>query len=224
MIKAVIIARKEDAFTLCEYYDEQMTNYQNIRGKAKQFLQTQKGTASEPDFEFLKTNDNMYIHFMVDDVLIYQAICENSFPQKLAKAFLEEVKTRFFDVIAERFGHDSLRSKLMSIDEPYAFIRFDRQIKIIIQTYKDTGSDENMKKMQSDLYNIYNTMNQSLELLIDKGNSLNKMSDTAHDINDSAIKFKNKAEDVKRQLMFRKYMLWGILGALVVLFIFLKFF
>ena len=212
MIKAVIIARKEDAFTLCEYYDEQMTNYENIRGKSKQFLQTQKGTASEPDFEFLKTNDNVYIHFLVDDVLIYQAICENSFPQKLAKAFIEEVKLRFLDVIGERFGSASvsLRSKLMSIEEPYAFIRFDRQIKKIIQTYKDVSSEENMKKMQSDLYNIYNTMNQSLELLIDKGNTLHKMSDTAQDINESAIKFKNKAEDVKRQLMFRKYMLWGI--------------
>lgn len=61
MIKAVIIARKEDTHTLCEYYDDQMDNYDKIRSKAKKFLEMQQGQTNEPEYEFLDTKDGVYI-------------------------------------------------------------------------------------------------------------------------------------------------------------------
>ena len=198
MIKAVLIARKEDTWSLCEYYDDQMDNRDVIRSKAKKFQEIQKGQTTEPEFEFLDTSEGVYIHFLCQDFIMYQVICERQFPKKLAKAFLTELRVLFIEEMESKFGSANvdLRSKVACIDEPYYFIRFDRIIKKKIISYKDVDSSENIEKMKSDLHNIYNTMSQNQELLLDRENTQHSMYTKASQIVSynkvHSINYKNK--------------------------------
>lgn len=49
----------------------------------------------------------------------------------------------------------------------------DKTIERVARKYEDVDSAENIDKINSNLYNIQNTMTESLQLLMDKENKIN---------------------------------------------------
>jgi vesicle transport protein SEC22 len=111
-----LIGRITDKLMLVESIDsddEKTQDYDLYREQAKKLIRSLTPN-SEPS-GILTTAGNNYFLYIIEKYICFVTLCENSFPKKLAYAFLEELK-REFDI---QFGTEVEKSK-----RPYAFQQF----------------------------------------------------------------------------------------------------
>ncbi len=98
MVKSVFIARKSDGMIFCEVSEESSSdkNLMSIRNKAIDFL---KSLQSKEDLHSVNIgSQNFMFHYKISDNLIYLAITDVKYPQKLAFCFLQNIHEGFMDV------------------------------------------------------------------------------------------------------------------------------
>lgn len=134
MVKAVIIARKNDGMIFCEVMDQDDNdkNLKFIRSRAHEFLKT---TQNKKEMCTVNIDSQNYVfHYKLNDNIVYLVIVDKKYPAKLAFCFLEELNEGFVEVIIfihhkelkNHFGTQSVSyySKLETIDRANYFIKF----------------------------------------------------------------------------------------------------
>ena len=119
-----------------------------------------------------------------------------------------------------------IHSFLDTAEDYYSFMKFDRTISKIASVFtpKTVANSSKLGMINDELDQIQDNMKQNLKAVYLRGNELNEMKDTASEVLNMSSSLKLKATQTKRDLMMRKYLLFGVVGAIVLLIILAKLF
>lgn len=118
-----------------------------------------------------------FSYFSVDGIT-YLAICEKNYPQNLAFAYLEEVKEAFAGELKKVYGSQSVdyRSHIETIDKPFAFIKFDKEIQKKKEKFTDQDNPSKLQKLNNELAAVNNILIDDFKLMMDRENDLNSIN------------------------------------------------
>ncbi|KFY87257.1 hypothetical protein V500_07060 [Pseudogymnoascus sp. VKM F-4518 (FW-2643)] len=153
MIKSTQIARL-DGLMLCASIDDEATEnaLTEIKSHVKMVLR-RLGRNSEPQASIESGAYTLHI--------VYIAICERSYPRKLAFTYLSDISSEF----SSTYTHAQLTAPSL---RPYAFMEFDTFIQRTKATYSDTRATQNLDKLNSELQDVTKVMTKNIEDLLPK--------------------------------------------------------
>jgi vesicle transport protein SEC22 len=93
-----------------------------------------------------------------------------------------------------------------------------------MKDFENTRSEENINKINNELFEIQGILNKNMEMLMNRQKNLEDIGKEANILREGSERMKANAEKTKLQMQMRKYMLFIILGGLMFLFIIFKFF
>ena len=113
-----------------------------------------------------------------------------------------------------------LYSHLETATEHYPFMKFDRTLDRLVQKY--TKSNPNLGLINSELTEIKGAMNKNLGKLYGRGKAISEMRDVASEVLEISGALSKRATQTKRELMFRKYLFFGVIAVVVLVIILWK--
>merc|ERR1719394_1705719 len=113
---------------------------------------------------------------MVDGVC-FMSLFDKGYPKNLAFAFLEDVHRLFQEELKREFGTGSVdyRSHIETIDKPYYFIKFDRQITKKKTEYRDPKSSKALGRLNDSLNDVSSIMRQNIDEILQRGENLEEV-------------------------------------------------
>lgn len=132
---------------------------------------------------------------MIEFGVTYLAICEKSYPKKLAFVYLEEIQREFHSLYGQEMG---------TVARPYAFVKFDSFIQRVKKQYQDPRNQRNLHKLNEDLgvlltdnrmllyifasNLIQRIMNKNIQDVLGRGEMLNDLQQKSQGLKDSSAK------------------------------------
>lgn len=214
MCDLTFIARQSDGLVLTETWDATSNAIlASYRQQAKQILKRMRNAPPRSSVD----SDNFVFHSICHDGLIYMTLCERAYPDRLAFVFLEEVQKAFEEELKVEFGTHSVdyRSNIETIQKPYYFIKFDREIQKRKQEYLDPRSHKSLAKLRQSLHDVTNIMRQNIDGIIQRGEDLEVTSARAADLREQSEQFASMTRKLSFQAMLQKYA--PLLAILIVL-------
>ena len=120
--------------------------------------------------------------YIVEKYVCYLAICDKTYPRRLAFSYLEDLQ-KDFDL---NYGQE-LKKTL----RPYAFVKFgifycfyiyiassyckDSTIQQIKKQYKNTQTQRNIAKLNEDLHDVTRIMTKNIQDVLGRQDALNSM-------------------------------------------------
>ena len=92
-----------------------------------------------------------------------------------------------------------------------------------IEKFREVDSPDNMDRISSDLYDIKNSITESMELLLDKDRSIGEAADRANKLRETSQKYREEAAKTRLSLQLRQYLLFIVIGVVILLVIGYKF-
>ncbi|KAG9393383.1 Regulated-SNARE-like domain [Carpediemonas membranifera] len=158
----------------------------------------------------LSVDDEEYMyHYIVDTGVIYIAAAEKGYPSRLAFAFLDSLKERFY----ASHGH-----QIDDASRPYEYIRFAQDITKMLKEYRDPRSQRNLDLIEGELKEVRRVMVKNVQDIIDREEQLANISDMSSQLKSDAAVYADKAKQLATQTAWRQYAPF-IAVALVVLFL-----
>nr|CAB3477431.1 unnamed protein product [Digitaria exilis] len=154
-------------------------------------------------------------------------MCDRSYPKKLAFQYLEDLKNEF-----ERVNGNQIETAA----RPYAFIKFDTFIQKTKKLYLDTRTQRNLAKLNDELYEVHQIMTRNVQEVLGVGEKLDrkalitsrkliicmfgcKVSEMSSRLTSDTRIYADKAKDLNRQALIRKYAPVAIvIGVVLILF------
>ena len=115
-------------------------------------------------------------------------------------------------------------SKIETIENQYAFLKFERVILKKKKEFKDMNKAENLDKLNQELIDVNKIMTESFEMLLNRDNNLSKISNDSANLRTRSADLRKGAKNLKLSFMFRKYMTPIIICAIIVFLILMKLF
>ena len=106
-------------------------------------------------------------------------IAERHYNQKLVFVYLQEIANAFQDELRNTYGSSNnidYSSKIETIENQYAFLKFERHILTKKKAFKDMNAQENLDKLNQELIDVSKIMTESFEMLLNRDNNLTKIS------------------------------------------------
>lgn len=155
--------------------------------------------------------------YLIVNSIVYIAICERSYPRKLAFTYLSDLSSEFSSTYTQaQLSAPSLR--------PYAFMEFDTFIQRTKATYSDTRATQNLDKLNSELQDVTKVMTKNIEDLLYRGDSLERMGEMSSRLRDDSKKYKRAAVRINWELLMKQYGPIGGLVVFIVVFLWWRFF
>merc|ERR1712151_922138 len=112
------------------------------------------------------------------------ALFDNSYPKNLSFAFIEEIHRLFQEELKREFGTGSVdyRSHIETIEKPYYFIKFDRQITKKKAEYRDPKSSKALGRLNEGLTEVSTIMRQNIDEILKRGENLDSVGRKANDL------------------------------------------
>merc|ERR1712190_581567 len=144
----------------------------------------------------------------------------------MAFSFLEDVHRLFQEDLKREFGTGSVdyRSHIETIEKPYYFIKFDRQITKKKAEYRDPQSSKALGRLNENLTEVSSIMRQNIDEILKRGENLEDVGRKANDLKDSSKKFKTMTQKLSFHTMIQKYGVPVVVGLVVILIMCFKFF
>ncbi|KFY33543.1 hypothetical protein V494_07504, partial [Pseudogymnoascus sp. VKM F-4513 (FW-928)] len=196
MIKSTQIARL-DGLMLCASIDDEATEnaLTEIKTHVKMILR-RLSRNSEPQASI--ESGAYTLHYLIVNDIVYIAICERSYPRKLAFTYLSDLSSEFSSTYSQsQLSAPSLR--------PYAFMEFDTFIQRTKATYSDTRATQNLDKLNSELQDVTKVMTKNIEDLLYRGDSLERMGEMSSRLRDDSKKYKRAAVRINWELLMKQY-------------------
>ncbi|KAJ6438287.1 Protein transport protein sec22 [Purpureocillium lavendulum] len=217
MIRSTQIARL-DGLMLCASVDDEQsdaTALKEVKQQTKQVLRKLTRT-SEPQAS-IESGSGLAMHYLIDSDVVFLAICEQSYPRKLAFTYLADLAREFTTTHPPQQVHSpQLR--------PYAFMEFDNFIAKTRTTYADARAAQNLDKLNDELRDVTKVMTKNIEDLLYRGDSLEKMGEISSRLRDDSKKYRRAAVRINWELLLKQYGPFAGLGLFVLLFIYMRFF
>lgn len=175
MVRSTLIARVSDGLPLAQSSDDQNSSKLSEYAAQAKLVVRRLGPGSEPRCSI--ESGAMTLHYLVrppapdPTAVVYVAICEKSYPRKLAFAYLEELGVEFSQSYGQQVAQRTLR--------PYAFVAFDTFIQRTTRLYADartaqSAKSNNLDKLNEDLADVTRIMTKNMEDLLWRGDSLDR--------------------------------------------------
>ena len=91
------------------------------------------------------------------------------------------------------------------------------------KSYDNTRSDENLNKLNSELFEIRGILDKNLELLMNRGSKLQDIQSQAGALKLNSEKMRQGAERTRLQLQMRKYLVYAVVAIVLLLFLLLRY-
>merc|ERR1719337_807895 len=120
-------------------------------------------------------------HYITKEGVCYMALFDRGYPKNLAFAFLEDIHKLFQEELKREFGTGSVdyRSHIETIEKPYYFIKFDRQITKKKAEYKDPKSSKALSRLNENLTEVSSIMRQNISEILERGENLEEVGQKA---------------------------------------------
>ncbi|GAO19719.1 uncharacterized protein UV8b_06754 [Ustilaginoidea virens] len=157
------------------------------------------------------------LHYLIEQDVVFLAICDASYPRKLAFTYLADLAREFATTHpAQQVHSPALR--------PYAFMDFDNFVAKTRTTYADARAAQNLDKLNDELRDVTKVMTKNIEDLLYRGDSLDKMGEMSSRLRDDSKKYRRAAVRINWELLLKQYGPFAALGFFVLLFVYLRFF
>ena len=87
---------------------------------------------------------------------------------------------------------------------PYAFVEFDTFIQRTKKTYQDSRASANLNKLKDELQDVQNVMTKSIEDLIYRGDSLERMGEMSGRLREDSRKYRKAAVRINWELLLKQ--------------------
>ncbi|KAF3575183.1 hypothetical protein F2Q69_00063502 [Brassica cretica] len=183
MVKMTLIARVTDGLPLAEGLDDgrDLPDSDMYKQQVKSL------------FKNLSRENFSYI---IEGRVCYLTMCDRSYPKKLAFQYLEDLKNEF-----ERVNGPNIETAA----RPYAFIKFDTFIQKTKKLYQDTRTQRNIAKLNDELYEVHQIMTRNVQEVLGVGEKLDQVSEMSSRLTSESRIYADKAKDLNRQALIRKW-------------------
>ncbi|URE09983.1 25.3 kDa vesicle transport, partial [Musa troglodytarum] len=187
MVKLTMIARVTDGLPLAEGLDD---------GRDQKDADFYKQQAKLLFKNLSKGHYEASRIYIIEGRVCYLTMCDRSYPKKLAFQYLEDLKNEF-----ERVNG----SQIETAARPYAFIKFDTFIQKTKKLYLDTRTQRNMAKLNDELYEVHQIMTRNVQEVLGVGEKLDQVSELSSRLTSESRIYADKAKDLNRQALIRKW-------------------
>eukprot|EP00927_Polykrikos_kofoidii_P077371 TRINITY_DN74314_c0_g1_i1.p2 TRINITY_DN74314_c0_g1~~TRINITY_DN74314_c0_g1_i1.p2 ORF type:complete len:226 (-),score=53.51 TRINITY_DN74314_c0_g1_i1:47-724(-) len=223
MAHVTLVARTMDGLILVETWDDTNKISSSLKTQAKQLL---KKLHNMPPRCSVETSADVIFHYKMEDGVCYMALFDKGYPKNMAFAFLEEISRLFQEELKREFGTGSVdyRSHIETIEKPYYFIKFDRQITKKRVEYRDPSSSKALNRLNENLTEVTSIMRQNIDEILARGQNLEEVGKKGGKLKDASLTFKNTSRMLSFQTLVQKYMVPLVIGLVVLIIIFFKFY
>lgn len=223
MAHVTFIARALDGLILVETWDDANKVSGTLKTQAKKLLQK---LHNMPPRHSVEGAGDFVFHYKMDDGVCYMALFDKGYPKNFAFAFLEEIHKLFQEELKREFGTGSVdyRSHIETIEKPYYFIKFDRQIAKKKAEYRDTNSSKALGRLNENLTEVSSIMRSNIDEILTRGENLNDIGDRASKLKLESGKFSSMTRMLSFQTLVQKYGVPVVLGLVIILVICFKVF
>merc|ERR1719230_2549227 len=156
---------------------------------------------------FCRGAGDFIFHYKMEDGVCYMALFDTSYPKNLAFAFIEEIHRLFQEELKREFGTGSVdyRSHIETIEKPYYFIKFDRQITKKKNEYRDPKSSKALGRLNDNLTEVSSIMRENIDELLSRGEKLDDIGNKASNLAAESKKFKGMTRMLNYSTLIQKY-------------------
>lgn len=197
MVKLTMIARVTDGLPLSEGLDDarDLKDADSYKQQAKLLFKNLSQGQNAASRMSIETGPYLF-HYIIEGRVCYLTLCDRSYPKKLAFQYLEDLKNEF-----ERVNG----SQIETAARPYAFIKFDAFIQKTRKLYLDTRAQRNLAKLNDELYEVHQIMTRNVQEVLGVGEKLDQVSEMSGRLTSDTRVYAEKAKDLNRQALIRKY-------------------
>ncbi|KAL6134747.1 hypothetical protein ACLB2K_066975 [Fragaria x ananassa] len=134
--------------------------------------------------------------YIIEGRVCYLTMCDRAYPKKLAFQYLEDLKNEFEHVNG---------TQIETAARPYAFIKFDTFIQKTKKLYQDTRTQRNISKLNDELYEVHQIMTRNVQEVLGVGEKLDQVSQMSNRLTSETRAYAEKARDLNRQALIRKW-------------------
>ncbi|KAK6796021.1 hypothetical protein RDI58_009476 [Solanum bulbocastanum] len=224
MVKLTLIARVTDGLPLAEGLDDgrDVQNADFYKQQVKALFKNLSMRQNDASRMSIETGPYVFqypfVHvifptYIIEGHVCYLTMCDRSYPKKLAFQYLEDLKNEF-----ERANG----SQIETAARPYAFIKFDTFIQKTKKLYQDTRTQRNISKLNDELYEVHQIMTRNVQEVLGVGEKLDQVSQMSSRLTSESRIYADKAKDLNRQALIRKWAPVAIVLGVVILFFWLR--
>ncbi|XP_042448490.1 25.3 kDa vesicle transport protein-like isoform X2 [Zingiber officinale] len=197
MVKLTMIARVTDGLPLAEGLDDgrDQKDADFYKQQAKLLFKNLSKGHYEASRMSIETGP-YFFHYIIEGRVCYLTMCDRSYPKKLAFQYLEDLKNEF-----ERVNGNQIETAA----RPYAFIKFDTFIQKTKKLYLDTRTQRNIAKLNDELYEVHQIMTRNVQEVLGVGEKLDQVSQLSSRLTSESRIYADKAKDLNRQALIRKW-------------------
>jgi vesicle transport protein SEC22 len=163
-------------------------------------------------------------HYAISGPLVCFVATDRSYPKKLAFVYLEEVRRLFWEHVAREYPGQDPAKIVQATDRPYAFIKFDRDLRNLRRDFSDPNSRKNMQRLQENLNEIQNIMRKNIDDLMQRGTALDEIKSQSQKLHEDSKSLAWGAKKLNYQAMLRKYAPFVGAGFFVLFFLWIRFY
>lgn len=162
--------------------------------------------------------------YKIFENIVLLVVTDKNYPQKLAFCLLQDLKDSFIEEMKKVFGINvDYYSKIETIDKEYYFYKFEKMLRKKKEQYENKDSNDNLEKIKKEILDVHQIMNENVNLLIDRESLFSSVSAMTTTMNYDSRKLYDQAKKTRMSLLFRKYMVFIVIFAVVLLFLIFKF-
>ncbi|XP_018438861.1 25.3 kDa vesicle transport protein SEC22-1 [Raphanus sativus] len=197
MVKMTLIARVTDGLPLAEGLDDgrDLPDSDMYKQQVKALFKNLSRGHNEASRMSVETGPYIF-HYIIEGRVCYLTMCDRSYPKKLAFQYLEDLKNEF-----ERVNGPNIETAA----RPYAFIKFDTFIQKTKKLYQDTRTQRNIAKLNDELYEVHQIMTRNVQEVLGVGEKLDQVCEMSSRLTSESRVYADKAKDLNRQALIRKW-------------------
>ncbi|KAF9689816.1 hypothetical protein SADUNF_Sadunf01G0131900 [Salix dunnii] len=211
MVKLTMIARVTDGLPLAEGLDDgrDVKDAEMYKQQVKALFKNLASGHNDASRMSVETGPyvfhqksirlDVFLHlssYIIEGRICYLTMCDRSYPKKLAFQYLEDLKNEF-----ERVNG----AQIETAARPYAFIKFDTFIQKTKKLYQDTRTQRNIAKLNDELYEVHQIMTRNVQEVLGVGEKLDQVSQMSSRLTSESRIYADKARDLNRKALIRKW-------------------
>jgi len=218
MIRFTYVARVQDGLMLVASIDSGLQASERLeqqKADGKHIIRSLGASAHHPKQCTFEAGDAAF-HYLLEGSVVYMVLADKAYPKRLAFLYLAELDQKFQEHLRSEHGNDWAHA-IATVDRPYAFIQFDKQMQRLRKEFADPNSRQSMSKLNADLQDVTTIMKRNIEDIIGRGERLSHASEASRKLVDDSKNFHFGARKLNTMAFIRKWAPVGI-GAFIILF------
>ena len=172
-------------------------------------------------------------HYMIQQGVCYLTLCDKGYPKRLAFLYLDDIHGEFVQFLDETEAKKAAEEKRQPMEwtrvvdlvgRPYAYIKFDKNIKKIGKEFANPGSRSNTNHLNDDLADIQSIMKKNINEVLKRGDNIEHMQSVTGDLKNQAQSFRWGAKKVNLMAQWQQVAPFVAVAVVLLFILFLKFY